>query len=44
MSEKRDDIPEDPEERRTMAERLRKELGLAEASEHAAEQTTTANR
>jgi hypothetical protein len=29
----RDDIPEDPEERRALAERLRRELGLAEAPE-----------
>jgi hypothetical protein len=42
MSEKRDDIPDDPEERRALAERLRKELGLAEAPEHVAEQTATA--
>jgi hypothetical protein len=44
MSEKRDDIPDDPEERRAMADRLRKELGLAGAPEHAAMQTATANR
>ncbi|MDR1250610.1 MAG: DUF5681 domain-containing protein [Treponema sp.] len=44
MSEKRDDIPDDPEERRALAERFRKELGLAEAPEHTAEQTATAKR
>jgi hypothetical protein len=44
MSEKRDDIPDDPEERRAMAGRLRRELGLAEAPEHAAEQTAPENR
>jgi hypothetical protein len=42
MSEKRDDIPDDPEERRALAERLRKELGLAEAPEHTATQAATA--
>jgi hypothetical protein len=42
MSEKRDDIPDDPEERRALAERLRRELGLAEAPEHTATQTATA--
>jgi hypothetical protein len=28
MSEKRDDIPDDPEERRALAERIEKKLGL----------------
>jgi hypothetical protein len=28
MSEKRDDIPDDPEERRALAERIEQELGL----------------
>jgi hypothetical protein len=41
MSEKRDELPEGPEERRAMAELLRKELGLAGAPEPAAEQTAT---
>jgi hypothetical protein len=42
MSEKRDDIPDDPEERRVLAEKLRRELGLAEVPEHTAEQMATA--
>jgi hypothetical protein len=44
VSEKRDDIPEDPEERRAMAERLRREFGLAGAPEPAATQTATEKR
>jgi tellurite resistance protein len=42
MSEKRDDIPNDPEERRAMAERLRNELGLAVQEPEDAGTTTTA--
>jgi hypothetical protein len=41
MLEKRDELPDDPEERRAMAELLRKELGLAGAADPAAEQTAT---
>jgi hypothetical protein len=40
VSEKRDDIPTDPEERRALAEQLRNELGLA--PEPAAARTATA--
>jgi hypothetical protein len=32
VSEKRDDIPQDPEERRALAERIEKELGLTHAA------------
>jgi hypothetical protein len=32
VSEKRDDIPDDPEERRALAERIEKELGLTRAA------------
>jgi hypothetical protein len=44
MSEKRDDLPDNPEERRAMAERLREELGLSGAREPATAQTATAKR
>jgi hypothetical protein len=32
VSEKRDDIPDDPEERRALAERIEKDLGLTRAA------------
>jgi hypothetical protein len=46
-SEKRDDIPDDPEERRALAERIERELGLtrqSQKSEGAGAATATVSR